>query len=227
MQKIGRNLKHTFSLLLAALFTAQCLNAQTYVPGELLVKLAMAPQSMMQAQVSVAGVNRIDSLLQSDRVEAALAFPEFRETIPELNRTLLLRFPDDVDIEAEMQRLEEQAGIEWVSFNHIFHTSYTPNDSAFASQWYLPVIEAQAAWDITQSDPSVIIGIIDTGIDYTHPDLMSNLWRNTAEISGNGIDDDDNGFVDDTIGWDFVDATSFPTGGDDLVRDGDPMDEMG
>jgi len=224
---MDRNLKHYFLILLAVLFGAQCLHAETHVPGELLVKLAMAPRSLVQAQVSVAGVNRIDSLLQFDRVEATLAFPEFQETLPELNRALLLRFPDDVDIEAEMQRLEGQVGVEWVSFNHIYRASYTPNDSDFATQWYLPVIEAQAAWDITRGDTSVIIGIIDTGIDYTHPDLILNLWRNTAEISGNGIDDDDNGFIDDTIGWDFVDAPSFPTGGDDLVRDADPMDEMG
>ncbi len=59
------------------------------------------------------------------------------------------------------------------------------------------------------------MAVIDTGIDYTHPDLASNMWVNEGEIPNNGLDDDGNGYVDDVFGWDFV--------GDD----NDPMDEHG
>ena len=64
-------------------------------------------------------------------------------------------------------------------------------------------------------DPNLKVGVIDTGIDYNHPDLAANIWTNPGEIPGNGIDDDDNGYVDDVHGYDFVN------------NDGDPMDDHG
>ena len=51
-----------------------------------------------------------------------------------------------------------------------------------------------------------MIAIIDTGVDYTHEDLASNIWHNPGEIPENGIDDDNNGYIDDSIGWDFVEC---------------------
>ena len=100
----------------------------------------------------------------------------------------------------------------------------TPSDSYYSSLWGLQNngqtggtagadIDAQAAWDISTGNSSIVVGIIDTGVDYTHSDLVSNIWTNPGEIAGNGIDDDGNGFVDDVHGYDFVN------------NDGDPMDD--
>jgi hypothetical protein len=173
------------------------------------------------------GVARIDSLLLVGKAEASQPLSAFRKTVQGSENYLLLRFPEDTDIESEMSQLERHAGIEWVSYNHLFQPNFIPNDSAFASQWQLQIVEAPEAWDISQGDSSIIIGIIDTGIDYLHSDLAANLWHNRDEIPGNGFDDDNNGFIDDTIGWDFVDAPTLLAGGDDRDRDNDPMDEMG
>ncbi len=85
--------------------------------------------------------------------------------------------------------------------------SYTPNDQFIGIQSHLPVIKAFDAWELEKGNPNVIIGISDNGVYYTHPDLEKSIALNTGEIPDNGIDDDNNGFVDDyygfNLGWEF------------------------
>ncbi len=78
--------------------------------------------------------------------------------------------------------------------------STTPDDPRFAEQWGLTKIQAQDAWDTTKGSADTVIAIIDSGIITSHEDLAGQLWVNTQEIPGNGIDDDHNGFVDDVNG---------------------------
>jgi subtilisin family serine protease len=91
----------------------------------------------------------------------------------------------------------------------------TPNDPCFPSQRNLLKIEAPAAWDITTGSDRVVIAFIDSGVDLEHPEFKDKIWTNTDEIPGNEIDDDENGFVDDVHGWDFVNW------------DGEPLDDFG
>jgi subtilisin family serine protease len=82
-----------------------------------------------------------------------------------------------------------------------------PDDTDFPFQWYADSgaigIQLPDAWDLERGDSSVVIAIMDTGIDTGHPDLASKIWHNPGEIPGNGLDDDGNGLVDDVEGWDF------------------------
>ncbi len=96
-----------------------------------------------------------------------------------------------------------------------------PNDPSYGSQWYLPMIGAPGAWDVTTGDSNVVVVIFDTGVDYTHPELAPNMWRNPGETglddqgsdkATNGIDDDGNGYVDDVYGINVLNGS------------GDPMD---
>jgi subtilisin family serine protease len=98
--------------------------------------------------------------------------------------------------------------------------SVTPNDPSFASQWALggagsagPGLHAADAWGITTGSRSVVVAVIDSGIDFNHPDLAANIWTNPLEVAGNGRDDDGNGYVDDVHGWDFVDNDNLPQDG--------------
>jgi len=87
----------------------------------------------------------------------------------------------------------------------------TPNDPYYSNQWYLAKIKADSAWDKISSAPDIVIAVIDSGIEVGHPDLKDNIWRNTGEIPGNGLDDDHNGFIDDVGGWDFVNNVNNPS----------------
>ncbi len=85
-----------------------------------------------------------------------------------------------------------------------------PNDFLIAQQWYLSAIQTDVAWATTTGSSEVIVAILDSGIDLNHPDVRNNLWKNTDEIDGDGIDNDHNGFIDDIYGWDFVDENPRP-----------------
>jgi subtilisin family serine protease len=105
--------------------------------------------------------------------------------------------------------------------DHILQAVQTqPNDSRFTSLWGLENtgqsggtpdadIDAPEAWDIATGNTEVVTAVIDTGVDYTHPDLVSNIWSNPLEIA-NGLDDDGNGFIDDIHGWDFANDDNTP-----------------
>ncbi|WP_239698131.1 S8 family peptidase, partial [Microcystis aeruginosa] len=90
-----------------------------------------------------------------------------------------------------------------------------PNDPSFNQLWGLhntgqsggtpdADIDAPEAWDIQTGNPNLVIGVLDTGVDYNHPDLAGNIWTNPGEIAGDGIDNDGNGYIDDIRGWDFA-----------------------
>ena len=94
--------------------------------------------------------------------------------------------------------------MEYAEPNYIADTTFVPNDPIYSDQWGLTQIGRPSAWDVTRGSPAVGIAIIDTGVDLNHPELASRLWVNPGEILGNGIDDDNNGFIDDVNGWNFV-----------------------
>lgn len=71
-------------------------------------------------------------------------------------------------------------------------------------------IDIEEAWDVTLGDSELIVGVIDTGVALDHPDLANNIWKNPLEIPGNNIDDDNNGFIDDISGWDFISDDNDP-----------------
>jgi subtilisin family serine protease len=85
------------------------------------------------------------------------------------------------------------------------------------TNWALDVINAPEVWHQNITGNGIVVAVVDTGVDYTHPDLDDNIWRNAGEIAGNGIDDDRNGYIDDIRGWDFVASDNNPM---DLDFDG-------
>ena len=91
--------------------------------------------------------------------------------------------------------------------------SFPLRKDLISQQWHLDQIRARQAWSITPGRSDVIVAVIDSGIDYTHPDLAPNIWHNPAEIPNDGLDNDQNGYVDDIYGWDFIENDGYPMPG--------------
>lgn len=145
----------------------------------------------------------------------------------QFKKFLLVRLPQNEEKTAFLKRISSLTSVRWAQSHHLLRSHFTPDDPDFDSQWGLQRVGAPAAWDVSRGAAAIPIAIIDTGCQMDHPDLVASFWTNAGEIPDNNIDDDNNGFIDDIHGWDFVDAPSFPSNGDYLVRDNDPSDENG
>lgn len=105
--------------------------------------------------------------------------------------------------------LERCPGIITYQPNRTYHRrSVTPNDPKFPEQWYLDLIKMPEAWElttgtITSDHYQPVIGVLEAGYDISRPDFEGIIFTNPGEIPGNGIDDDNNGFIDDVHGWNF------------------------
>ncbi len=119
--------------------------------------------------------------------------------------------------------LHNSGVVEWCEPNFIqeYKLFSVPNDPLYPMQWHLDnsgqgggfpgaSVEASVAWDLEQGSPDITIAVLDDGVQLTHPDLVPNLFSNPDEIPDNDIDDDGNGYVDDTHGWDFANKDNDP-----------------
>ena len=155
--------------------------------------------------------------------QATAARAELGATLLELTKTLGLELWS-VPEEALGRILAgdfDDSVIEYVQPNALRSIQQTiPDDPEFGQQWSsdnqgqtggIPDadIDAPEAWETATGDDAVV-AVIDTGIDYTHPDLDANIWVNPDEIADNGLDDDGNGFIDDVHGYDFVNEDNDP-----------------
>ena len=190
-------------------------------------------------------------LAEADRVAANLGAwfePEFAgETPPaegsgarDFTTFYIVHLPDGADVPAALASFRAASGIASADPIAVLPVSAVPNDSLWStSYWFDQLsghdIHAPAAWDVTTGDTSVVVAILDTGILPYHPDLggttaglFGQIWHNWAEQGGTPfVDDDGNGFVDDTWGWDFVANQPVATGEDGRDEDNDPNDFAG
>jgi len=173
-----------------------------YVPGQVIIKFKSA--------ASPSDKDKILRDLGGDRIKG------LGQTQAELRG---LR--SSLNVDEAVARYRNHPKIQYIEPNFLLQADRVPNDPRFAELWGMrnigqtggtpgADIHAPTAWDHFLGSSQVLIGVIDTGVDYTHPDLAANIWTNPGEVSGNGIDDDHNGYVDDVRGWDFVNGDNNP-----------------
>lgn len=180
-----------------------------HVPGELLVQFD-----------AVATLEKMN-LFNQQIAEALGAVID--ELAPEL-RMQTVRFNTDLPVVEAIAAVRALAGADILNVvepNYRFGLQVMPNDPDFPKQYGLfnegqtggctgADISAPMAWDVEKGRSEVVVAVIDSGIDYTHPDLAANIWTNEDEIPDNGVDDDHNGYVDDVRGWNFADENNNP-----------------
>jgi subtilisin family serine protease len=140
------------------------------------------------------------------------------------NGLFLVNTPPALDPATTLASLAVLPGYRFAEPDMIYDLALSPNDPRYTSGelWGMHNtgqnggvadidIDAPEAWDLTTGSSSVVIGNIDSGIHWAHPDLAANIWSNPGEIAGNGIDDDGNGYIDDIRGWDFWSNDNDPT----------------
>jgi subtilisin family serine protease len=128
-----------------------------------------------------------------------------------------LKLPKQMSVAEAVKAYEEDSNVEYAEPNYRVHAFATiPNDTLFYLMHNLDNgddidIDAPEAWDIVTGSDNVVIAVIDSGLAYNHPDFVDNIWTNQAEINGTPlVDDDNNGYVDDFYGWDFLDQDGYP-----------------
>ncbi|MEP1033425.1 S8 family serine peptidase [Ekhidna sp.] len=128
-----------------------------------------------------------------------------------LSNVLKLKVPKGMDPISFCNELRRTSP-DLVYADPIVHYSplFTPSDALISNQFYLDNIKVYDAWDITKGDDDITIGIIDSGIDLDHEDIVTNLWIN-ADDPIDGTDNDDNGYIDDYYGYDFADIDTDPS----------------
>ncbi|MFH1194080.1 MAG: S8 family serine peptidase [bacterium] len=151
----------------------------------------------------------------------------------------LITCSDSITKESFINEVFSKGVLEYSQDINTYKTDSFSNDSLLSMQWGLEKTNTFESWKYSRGDPNLIIGIIDTGIEDTHPDLTNQIYVNYGEMGldtnglekrNNAVDDDNNGFIDDFRGWDFTDREGFPidpTFGDNLGWDNFPADESG
>jgi len=183
------------------------LAGRAFVPGEVLVRFDPSASATAAEVRAVPGARVLEAF----------------GLVPGLR---LVRLPAGLTVAQAVARYRSTRGVRYAEPNMVWPIAAAPNDPKFPLQWNLrntgqnvggsvgtpgDDVGAIRAWSITKGSRSVVVATIDTGIDYTHPDLVANVWSNPAECNGTpGVDDDGNGYVDDCHGIDTFNGDSDP-----------------
>ncbi|MBW8000594.1 MAG: S8 family serine peptidase [Planctomycetes bacterium] len=186
-------------------------NELDYKPGELIVRFAPKANGIQRTKAERRGL--LDSIGGGD----------IRHSFKRVPGLTVVKFPAGYTVKDMLSVFKTTDGILYAEPNYKgMIISTIPDDTYFNNLWGMhntgqtsgtadADIDAPQAWDIATDAEDIIVAVIDSGVDYNHEDLAANMWTNQAELNGTtGVDDDENGYMDDIYGWDFADKNNNP-----------------
>lgn len=205
--------------------------SRQYVKGQVIVKLkAGAPRDVLASIIKQkVGVKQIKPLFPKihqqnlntikQKFPARAARISKQSRIPDLTNIYVVEVPPTANIDEIIKLYKMDSRVEYAQPNRLAGIQFVPNDYYYSSAgswgqpfddlWGLKKIQVEYAWNSTQGE-GIVVAVIDTGLDYFHQDIASNVWKNLDEVQNNKIDDDKNGYIDDIRGWDFANNDNDP-----------------
>ena len=182
-----------------------------YASGEFIIKIRK------DSSLSSPSILELNTKYRVKSIEKVFRRPDCAN----LENIYLLHVPDYLDIKSIVNDYSLCSDVIYAEPNYNGYLPTLPNDEYFPYQWSLNNsgqyegipdcdIDAVEAWDVQKGSSNIVIASLDSGIDYYHEDIAGNIWENDDEIANNGLDDDGNGYIDDIVGWDFVDNDNTP-----------------
>lgn len=192
------------------------------VPGTIILKVKPAFRSVCLAgSISDSKLQVVFSKLNV--TEVSKMFPHATpaegknksgEQLVDLSLLYKIQYASPVALERAMNLVQSTGIVDYAVPEYIQHTCFIPNDPMAGSQYHLAKINAYNAWNVCQGDTNIVIGIVDSGTDWDHPDLVNSIKYNYADVI-DGLDNDSDGFVDNFRGWDVSDNDNDPMIGND------------
>lgn len=189
---------------------ADYLSESDYVPNTVIFKLKEKNRNSARpsqidnvflnltlAEMSATGLKKI--FPESEKPETE--YSPSGEKLADLSLIYIVNYSSSQTIEEAVNEIYNTGEVEYAQPKYTQKLAFNPNDPSIGSQYFINKIQCPAGWDIQQGDTNVVIGIVDTGTDWDHPDLQANLKLNYADPI-NGADDDADGYVDNYRGWD-------------------------
>ncbi len=204
--------------------------SKDYLPNTLIIKFknnanknVNSINSKAKKQLNIAGVsiNSLFKLFPSIKENQGSQIQKVSDPLPDLNTIYVANYDGNSNIVKVINALLEDQQILYAEPSYIYKTSFLPNDPGYVNQNYLNKVMAPQAWDVIKNAANVIIGIVDSGSDLQHDDLMGNTYINASDPV-NGVDDDGDGYIDNFYGWDFVGnsaSTMIPDNNPDVTSD--------
>ena len=205
-------MKNAFFVLMILGSLMELFAQQNYEPGVILLQVWQPELVSFSDGYVINGSPQLQAILQQ---YPATGSRKLSHVNAETDGCYQIKYPIDFPLDTIRIALMKCPEIKYANLAYYGIFSDEPDDYWWELQWALQKIQMPNAWEVNKPNNAILIGIIDSGLDYTHEDLVDNIWTNPNEIAGNGIDDDGNGKIDDIHGWDFFNNP----------QDNDPQEE--
>ena len=187
---------------------------ESYTSNRIIVRFEHAVQPN-DKQTGIAEIDKYIRLHRITDIQPVFPFAPFPKHLGkhDLRQAYYFYFESGREPHRIAQAFNGLDGIVYAEPEYLYRITGVPDDPQYERQRFFGWIQAEEAWDITKgSDGNVVIAVVDGGTEWQHEDLIDNIWTNPNEIPDNGIDDDQNGFVDDLHGWNFPHNHPDPSG---------------